>query len=359
MTNEQTPAPAATDERPAPQIEQTQLRLWDVVTLRIEKCAVKSHWEPLCKIRGVIVDIPDADTARIIWTEDCGLSMHWQLDTLRVVRERNPHLDERIAELHAPATPEAAGEKALKLDISDEWLQERAAREAECVSVAVGAPATAAGELVNEMRRLAEAVDDCEDREVRYANPRAKEDFTAWCRRNADTIVAALEESAAVKQELDHLAKFKSYVHQRLDDAGIPVDPDSPEGCRIGGRLDWVLSAIERLSALSLASADDLAATREQTKAAEAKLKVNEEAYDRAYMVSVAAKNAAEAAEAERDEARNMARVWERYARENEDEQVAELRTVLSRLVNDVRVSCVPIDTAAASELLARQGAKA
>lgn len=44
--------------------------------------------------------------------------------------------------------------------------------------------------------------------------------------------------------ELARLRNFKSYVHQRLDEAGVPVDPPSPHreaGCRIGGRLDAVL----------------------------------------------------------------------------------------------------------------------
>jgi D-ribose pyranose/furanose isomerase RbsD len=46
------------------------------------------------------------------------------------------------------------------------------------------------------------------------------------------------------EEERDALAKFKAYVHARLDDAGVPVDPESPhkaEGCRIGGRLDVLL----------------------------------------------------------------------------------------------------------------------
>jgi hypothetical protein len=40
------------------------------------------------------------------------------------------------------------------------------------------------------------------------------------------------------------LQQFKQYVHDRLDAAGVPADPESPhkaEGCRIGGRLDIVL----------------------------------------------------------------------------------------------------------------------
>lgn len=54
---------------------------------------------------------------------------------------------------------------------------------------------------------------------------------------------------AAVAKERDNLQAFKAYVHKRLDDAGVPVDPDSPhkaEGCRIGGRLDWVLLALKQ-----------------------------------------------------------------------------------------------------------------
>jgi hypothetical protein len=41
------------------------------------------------------------------------------------------------------------------------------------------------------------------------------------------------------------LAAFKVYVHRRLDEAGIPTDPESPHkaaGCRIGGRLDIALA---------------------------------------------------------------------------------------------------------------------
>lgn len=47
-----------------------------------------------------------------------------------------------------------------------------------------------------------------------------------------------------LRKQVEKLAKFKSYVHQRLDEAGVPADPNSPhkaEGCRIGGRLDVVL----------------------------------------------------------------------------------------------------------------------
>lgn len=54
---------------------------------------------------------------------------------------------------------------------------------------------------------------------------------------------------ASAEKERDALAKFKTYVHQRLDDAGVPVDPESPHkaaGCRIGGRLDYLFGLISK-----------------------------------------------------------------------------------------------------------------
>lgn len=55
-----------------------------------------------------------------------------------------------------------------------------------------------------------------------------------------------VKELARLRDEVEALAKFKSYVHRRLDEASVPTDPDSPhksQGCRIGGRLDIVLGA--------------------------------------------------------------------------------------------------------------------
>lgn len=46
------------------------------------------------------------------------------------------------------------------------------------------------------------------------------------------------------------LARFKSYVHSRLDSAGVPVNPAPDQtkqnGCRIGARLDWLLRVSEQ-----------------------------------------------------------------------------------------------------------------
>lgn len=57
--------------------------------------------------------------------------------------------------------------------------------------------------------------------------------------REAMTVVRRLT------TERDALARFKAYVHERLSHAGVPIDPPSEhraKGCRIGGRLDWLLA---------------------------------------------------------------------------------------------------------------------
>lgn len=75
---------------------------------------------------------------------------------------------------------------------------------------------------------------------------------------------------AEVEKDRDHLAKFKAYVHERLDKAGVPVDPPSEhreKGCRIGGRLDHLLDA--------LAAAEDgaAAAIREMDRQVDIKIR--------------------------------------------------------------------------------------
>ena len=64
-------------------------------------------------------------------------------------------------------------------------------------------------------------------------------------REYQDRLAALREEVERVTAERDKLKQFKEYVHARLDAAGVPTDPESPhraEGCRIGGRLDIVLT---------------------------------------------------------------------------------------------------------------------
>jgi hypothetical protein len=51
------------------------------------------------------------------------------------------------------------------------------------------------------------------------------------------------EKIEEMRETIARLKAFKEYVHKRLDDMGIPVNPESSHkihGCRIGGRLDIV-----------------------------------------------------------------------------------------------------------------------
>ena len=53
------------------------------------------------------------------------------------------------------------------------------------------------------------------------------------------------EEIWAQKARAEAAEKFKAFVHRYLDDAGVPHEIDDKHlkaGCRIGGRLDFVLS---------------------------------------------------------------------------------------------------------------------
>lgn len=54
----------------------------------------------------------------------------------------------------------------------------------------------------------------------------------------------------ALAAERDALAAFKAYVHQRLDQGGIPTHPEgehSAAGCRVGDRLDILVGQRDEL----------------------------------------------------------------------------------------------------------------
>jgi hypothetical protein len=55
-------------------------------------------------------------------------------------------------------------------------------------------------------------------------------------------------DAEAARHERDKLQAFKDYVHKRLDDQDVPHHPPGPhgaEGCRIGDRLDWLISRLD------------------------------------------------------------------------------------------------------------------
>ncbi len=62
--------------------------------------------------------------------------------------------------------------------------------------------------------------------------------------------------SEASSEGVVKLQRFKSYVHARLDTAGVSADPESPhkaQGCRIGGRLDELIGERDELRAVAKA----------------------------------------------------------------------------------------------------------
>lgn len=99
---------------------------------------------------------------------------------------------------------------------------------------------------------------------LRWGAEKPFEDFDVihadFARQLEREIAKAQAELAAVTAERDALQRFKEYVHQRLDDAGVPVDPDSPHkaaGCRIGGRMDVIIGERDTFRA-------ELASVREE-----------------------------------------------------------------------------------------------
>lgn len=85
------------------------------------------------------------------------------------------------------------------------------------------------------------------------------------------------EELASLRLENASLREFKKYTHDRLDAAGIPVDPDSPhkaEGCRIGGRLDFVFEQRSGLVAAAMQVVDSIDGSHAQVMAAVGNLKL-------------------------------------------------------------------------------------
>lgn len=105
---------------------------------------------------------------------------------------------------------------------------------------------TAAAERANEMRRRGDM-------------------FAEASRKKAGWLLETRRALEKMTKERDALYKFKAYVHERLDKAGVPVDPElvhKANCCRIGGRLDWIpetRSALEK----EIAERDVIDAARE------------------------------------------------------------------------------------------------
>ena len=117
-------------------------------------------------------------------------------------------------------------------------------------------------EARKELAKLRQQVEHLESLRPHWAKGYSSDGVAAQCATDALNqlwkLLGVSHQTAAV-EALKRLQAFKDYVHQRLDEAGVPADPDSPHkaaGCRVGGRLDVVLGA---LSAAESAAAEPVA----------------------------------------------------------------------------------------------------
>lgn len=65
-----------------------------------------------------------------------------------------------------------------------------------------------------------------------------------WVKLMTDDLARRMEYH--ISKRIQPLQAFKNYVHKRLDDAGVPANPEglhSKQGCRIGDRLDILINS--------------------------------------------------------------------------------------------------------------------
>lgn len=126
-------------------------------------------------------------------------------------------------------------------------------------------------------------------------------------------ILADRENKRAIMAEfrVAELERFKTYVHQRLDEAGIPTHPDGPhskEGCRVGDRLDILIQSEAQADREADSIAEANSDLRERVAELEAQLEgaLNKSDESRIHAFwdrkLVAAQSRAEAAEKERED---------------------------------------------------------
>jgi hypothetical protein len=138
----------------------------------------------------------------------------------------------------------------------DEWWSENSGKSLDCsrktvAMLAWGAAAEQAARAAGEEREKLEAACAFYRQGLEmiaktvHADHAAVENHANSILRNCDEGNLLLARFRVQVERAEKAEKFKAYVHRRLDEAGVPADPDSPhkaEGCRIGGRLDIVLS---------------------------------------------------------------------------------------------------------------------
>jgi hypothetical protein len=121
-------------------------------------------------------------------------------------------------------------------DANHAWMAEKMAGFISAATVALALPSRAAEWLAEQKEQARETV---------AALQAEIEAHKADLESVKSKVFAIAEDRATMQVRLSAALAFKTYVHKRLDDAGVPADPE-PEtnaktGCRIGGRLNWLI----------------------------------------------------------------------------------------------------------------------
>lgn len=107
-------------------------------------------------------------------------------------------------------------------------------------------PCNEYGEWIRGLVELNERVQDCASEEFQEAYKNELRSTYDYFKEFVEPDEIGVNE---VGDTYESLLAFKQYVHKRLDDAGIPVDPDPAKtqstGCRVGVRLDQILNHIK------------------------------------------------------------------------------------------------------------------
>ena len=80
------------------------MNIGDIVHVNLDDAFDVEHWRPLCEIKGVVMAFDNDGSALIRWTEECGLSLHWNINALVVIDAINESARQLIMSCRAQQT---------------------------------------------------------------------------------------------------------------------------------------------------------------------------------------------------------------------------------------------------------------
>lgn len=83
-----------------------------------------------------------------------------------------------------------------------------------------------------------------DDFTICFGDPNEEDHVITGAEDTEADAIEACKRLNSIIEKMDNLQAFKTYVHKRLDDMGVPTDPEPEKnamhGCRIEGRLNSV-----------------------------------------------------------------------------------------------------------------------